>query len=81
MRQVRVVLEHDGSGDKAVPIAVIEVDPRSPDDDWRITQWLEAHDWFQIGVGDAWIKKVKGLYVSETKHAVISDTIYLEEMR
>jgi len=79
MRTV-VIMEHDGTGYKAMPIAVLQVE--DADQDWRVKDWLERNGWSDIYTpeGSAWSKFVPGIYGGERRFAGISEPIFVTEV-
>jgi hypothetical protein len=80
MKTVVVILEHDGTGDGAVPIATIVLP--SGHEMWPVEKWLRDHDWNQ-GLSHeghpTWYKTKSTLYGYSTRSAAISEPMRLEE--
>ena len=78
MRTV-VIMEHDGTGYQAMPIAVIQMES---DQHWRVENWLENNGWSQALTIDGekqWMKMVPGIYGHTRRFAGISEPIDVTE--
>jgi hypothetical protein len=88
--RVRVILQHEGSGHAAIPIAIIECGvPHDGEDDdqgmWRAEEWLENHDWHK-GRDAAgfvlWTRQNRNLYTRlDDLFAVITEPLWVERAR
>jgi hypothetical protein len=81
MKRVVVILEHDGTGNGAVPIGAVELPEGNPANDWVVKDWLRRHGWseaYQHGE-HVWLKETRGLYAIKSRYAAIADSLPLEE--
>lgn len=78
MRTV-VIMEHDGSGRRPEPIAILEVG--DGDQDWRVKEWMEDHGWRPYSVEGQWTKMVSGLYGGDRRFAGVSGHLTVVEAR